>query len=94
MLLIQERELLTLQQSVGEVNEIFRDLGTLVNQQQYLIDNIETNVENVVANSQAANEELGTASKSQTRTSSWLCWIFLILLVVVGVILLVYIMFK
>lgn len=37
--IIQERDqdLLGLERSIAEVNEIFRDLGTLVNEQQYLL---------------------------------------------------------
>ena len=37
--IIQEREqeLVVLEQSIVQVNEIFRDLGTLVNEQQFLL---------------------------------------------------------
>ena len=35
----REEELVNIEQSIHEVNEIFRDLGTLVNEQQYLLGN-------------------------------------------------------
>ncbi|KAJ3330217.1 hypothetical protein HDU91_003649, partial [Kappamyces sp. JEL0680] len=33
----REEDLQGLEQSIAEVNEIFRDLGSLVNEQQYLL---------------------------------------------------------
>jgi syntaxin 7 len=36
----REQQLLGLETSIAEVNEIFRDLGTLVNEQQYLLGTI------------------------------------------------------
>ncbi|KAI9091023.1 t-SNARE, partial [Phlyctochytrium arcticum] len=54
--LISEREedLREIEKSIVEVNEIFRDLGTLVHEQQYMLDNIESNVQSVEINMENA----------------------------------------
>ncbi|KAI8901144.1 t-SNARE [Globomyces pollinis-pini] len=67
-ILIQEREgdLEGLERSILEVNEIFRDLGTIVNEQQYLIDNIESNVMSTIVNVTGAESELRSASNYQS----------------------------
>ena len=39
IILERELDLVNLEQSIAEVNEIFRDLGTLVNEQQFLLGN-------------------------------------------------------
>ncbi|KAH6572413.1 hypothetical protein BASA50_006989 [Batrachochytrium salamandrivorans] len=82
--LITEREhdLVGIERSIQEVNEIFRDLGTLVNEQQYLLDNIETNVGAVAVNVEGAHTELRTASAYQARSRSFMCWAFIILLII------------
>ncbi|KAJ3112216.1 SNAP receptor [Phlyctochytrium bullatum] len=65
--LIQEREedLRNIEKSIIEVNEIFRDLGTIVNEQQYMLDNIESNVGEVAINMENAHGELGVAARYQ-----------------------------
>ncbi|KAJ3302781.1 hypothetical protein HDV03_004598 [Kappamyces sp. JEL0829] len=78
----REEDLQGLEQSIAEVNEIFRDLGSLVNEQQYLLDNIETNVNNVNINMEGAAGELRQASSYQQSTGKTYLWIFLILFVV------------
>lgn len=81
--IIEEREhdLVGLEQSIAEVNGIFRDLGSLVNEQQYLLDNIESNVNSVSINMENATGELRTASNYQSSAEKKYIWIFLILLV-------------
>ncbi|KAI8925256.1 t-SNARE [Entophlyctis helioformis] len=81
--LIEEREqdIIGIGKSIQEVNEIFRDLGTLVNEQQYLLDNIETNVNTVSINVEGATTELRQAENYQKRSRSCKWWIFVILLV-------------
>lgn len=95
--IIQERDqdLEGLERSILEVNEIFRDLGTIVHDQQYLlgnnllIDNIESNVNTVSINVELGAGELGAASRYQTATGKKYCWIFLILLIIIIIVFLV-----
>ncbi|KAJ3394530.1 hypothetical protein HDU92_006806 [Lobulomyces angularis] len=63
--LIQEREqdLRQIESSMLEVNEIFRDLGTLVHEQGHMLDNIENNVDSVAINMENATGELRTANE-------------------------------
>ena len=41
----REQDLVGIERSIQEVNEIFRDLGTLVNEQQYLLGKLTRNKE-------------------------------------------------
>ncbi|KAJ3318352.1 Syntaxin-7 [Boothiomyces sp. JEL0866] len=78
----REQDLVGLERSILEVNEIFRDLGTLVNEQQFLLDNIETNVNNLNVNMENATGELRSAAQYQASAGKKMCWIFIILLVI------------
>lgn len=80
----RQQEVMHLAQSIGQVNEIFRDIGNLVNQQQTMIDNIESNVGNTTANTEHARDELQSAVVKQGSSLSWLFWIFMILFVITG----------
>lgn len=85
--IIDEREqgIKDIQQQIGEVNDIFKDLAVLVHEQGVMIDDIDSNVENSYSTTTQANVQLGKASKSQKSNSSLMCWLF----VVFGVILVV-----
>ncbi|KAJ1543209.1 hypothetical protein HK405_009440, partial [Cladochytrium tenue] len=87
--LIQEREedLRSIERSIVEVNEIFRDLGTLVHEQQYMLDNIESNVGEVAINVESATGELRTAANYQRLSQNRMCCLFIILAVVGTVVL-------
>jgi hypothetical protein len=85
----REQDLEGLERSIAEVNEIFRDLGSLVHEQQYLlgicmviVDNIESNVNHVTLNMENAAGELRSASEYQRSTGKKYCYIFLVLLVI------------
>lgn len=84
----REEDLVGLEKSIAEVNEIFRDFGTLVNEQQYLLDNIENNVNNVSIHMQGATSELRQASNYQNSTGKTYLWVFLILLVIAAIVIL------
>eukprot|EP00842_Homolaphlyctis_polyrhiza_P006768 jgi/Hompol1/7092/HPOL_000738-RA len=78
----REQDIIGIEKSMQEINEIFRDLGTLVSEQQYLLNNIESNVNSAVVNVEGAHSELRTASTTQQRSRSIMCWIFIILLII------------
>ncbi|EPZ33027.1 t-SNARE domain-containing protein [Rozella allomycis CSF55] len=50
----REEGIQEIETAILQVNEIFRDLGTLVNEQQSLIDNIESNIETTATRTQNA----------------------------------------
>ncbi|KAJ0989805.1 hypothetical protein J5N97_008161 [Dioscorea zingiberensis] len=74
-----------IQQQIGEVNEIFKDLAVLVHDQGIMIDDVDSNIENSVAATAQAKSQLAKAAKTQKSNSSLTC----LLLVVVGVVLLI-----
>ncbi|OJA14135.1 hypothetical protein AZE42_06717 [Rhizopogon vesiculosus] len=88
--LIQEREaeIGEIESGIHELAEIFRDLGTLVNQQGGMIDNIESNVFSIAADTQGAAEELSTASEYQRKAGRRAACLMVIIVVVVAVVLL------
>ncbi|KAG9454100.1 hypothetical protein H6P81_007004 [Aristolochia fimbriata] len=85
--IIEEREqgIQEIQQQIGEVNEIFKDLAVLVHEQGVMIDDIESNIENSAAATTQAKSQLGKASKIQKSNSSMTC----MLLAIFGVVLLI-----
>ncbi|KAJ2403677.1 hypothetical protein H4218_005612 [Coemansia sp. IMI 209128] len=89
--LINERELEIndIEQGIVELNEIFRDLGTIVTEQQSLLDNIETNVQSVTVNVRGASEQLSSASEYQRRSNKTKFCLILFIIIFVLVILLI-----
>lgn len=85
--IIDEREqgIQEIQNQIGEVNEIFKDLAVLVHDQGIVIDDIDTHIENSLASTAQAKIQLVKAAKTQKSNSSLVC----LLLVIFGVILLI-----
>ncbi|KAL0914209.1 hypothetical protein M5K25_017721 [Dendrobium thyrsiflorum] len=85
--IIEERQLgiQEIQQQIGEVNEIFKDLAVLVHDQGAMIDDIDSNIDNSLAATAQAKTQLTKASKTQKSNSSLGC----LLLVIFGVVLLI-----
>ncbi|XP_068326437.1 syntaxin-22-like [Pyrus communis] len=85
--IIEEREqgIQEIQQQIGEVNEIFKDLAILVHEQGTMIDDIGSNIESAHAATGQAKSHLVKASKTQRSNSSLTC----LLLVIFGVVLLI-----
>ncbi|KAI5386715.1 hypothetical protein KIW84_073023, partial [Lathyrus oleraceus] len=70
--IIEEREqgIQEVQQQIGEVNEIFKDLAVLVHEQGAMIDDIGSNIEHSHEATAQAKSELVKASKTQRSSSS------------------------
>ncbi|XP_028100427.1 syntaxin-22-like isoform X1 [Camellia sinensis] len=85
--IIEEREqgIKEIQQQIGEVNEIFKDLAVLVHEQGVMIDDISSNIESSHAGTAQATCQLAKASKIQRSNSSMTC----LMLVIFGIILLI-----
>ncbi|CAK8540330.1 unnamed protein product [Lathyrus sativus] len=85
--IIEEREqgIQEIQQQIGEVNEIFKDLAVLVHEQGAMIDDIGSNIEHSHEATAQAKSELVKASKTQRSSSSLVC----LLLVIFGIVLLI-----
>ncbi|KAF8631023.1 hypothetical protein AX15_002634 [Amanita polypyramis BW_CC] len=87
--LIQEREveIREIETGIHELAEIFRDLGTLVNQQGSMIDNIELNISSVAADTGTAAEELTTAAEYQRKAGRRAACLLLIVIFVLTIVL-------
>jgi syntaxin 7 len=81
---IAEREeaINNIHQEMLDVHEIFKTLASLSHEQGYLLDNIESNIDDVVINVERADEELISADKKQQKYNKCL-WSILILLIII-----------
>ncbi|XAR70656.1 hypothetical protein NMG60_11027575 [Bertholletia excelsa] len=85
--IIEERDqgIQEIQQQIGEVNEIFKDLAVLVHEQGVMIDDIGSNIEGSHAATAQGKSQLTKASKTQKSNSSLTC----LLLVIFGIVVLI-----
>ncbi|KAI9279758.1 t-SNARE [Sporodiniella umbellata] len=84
-LLISEREaeIEHIEQGVIELNEIFRDMSFMVNEQETGIQSIYGNVLNIAQNTKQAADELMVANRYQKNARRSMCW-FLVIVISVG----------
>nr|GEX20074.1 syntaxin-22-like [Tanacetum cinerariifolium] len=89
--IIEERDqgIQEIQNQIGEVNEIFKDLAVLVHEQGTMIDDIGSSIENSNAATAQGKSHLVKASKTQKSNSSMTCWIFVILGIVLLVVIII-----
>lgn len=89
--LVTEREadIRGIEQGITEINSIFKDLGTLVNEQGAQIDTVEENISNLATNSENAAKQLNQANEYQKKRRNWSCCVLTFLVVVLTIILLV-----
>ncbi len=88
LIIERESEIRLIEQSVGELNELFRDVAHIVTEQGEQLDLIADNVEHVRTDVRGADTELRRASKYQRNARNRACCLLLILAVVLTVILL------
>ncbi|KAI8372095.1 t-SNARE [Blakeslea trispora] len=82
----RENEIQGIEQGITELNEIFRDLGMLVNEQESGIQSIYGNVLNISQNTKQASEELTVANRHQKRARKNMCC-FMLIITIVGCVL-------
>eukprot|EP00126_Sphaerothecum_destruens_P001993 Sdes_comp15439_c0_seq1m4336 len=89
--LIHEREegIRYIESTLMDVNEIFRDLGTVIQEQGGMLDNIESNIVNVRSMVSEGTEQLQTASKHQRKSRNKMCYFLFALICVAAVLSLV-----
>lgn len=82
--LLEERELeiSEIQRGMNEINAIFTDLGTLIQEQGAQLDTVEDNVTNMASNTESAQRELTRANNYQKSRGKWSCYFLLFLLVI------------
>lgn len=86
----RDQEISNIEEGITELNEIFKDLGNVVQQQGIMVDNIEANIYSTSGNTAMASRELNKASRSQKSANKWCLYLligvsvmFLMLLLIV-----------
>lgn len=88
LIIEREAEIRNIEQSVSELNELFRDVAHIVHEQGGQLDLIAENVENVTNETRGANVELRKASRHQKNARKKACFILLILAVILAIVVL------
>ncbi|ERF75578.1 hypothetical protein EPUS_04558 [Endocarpon pusillum Z07020] len=88
LIIERESEIRNIEQGVSELNELFRDVATIVREQGDVIDAIDLNVENVRNDTRGADTELTQASRYQKRARNKACCLLVIMAIVLVVIVL------
>lgn len=88
LIIERETEIRNIEQSVGELNELFRDVAHIVTEQGGQLDIISENVQNVTQDTRGANVELRSASRYQKNARNRACCVFVILAVILAIIVL------
>lgn len=88
LIIEREAEIRNIEQSVGELNELFRDVAHIVHEQGGQLDIISENVENVTSDTRGANVELRSASQYQKKARNKMCCLLIILAVIFTIIIL------
>ncbi|GAB1191583.1 t-SNARE [Aspergillus pseudonomiae] len=88
LIIEREAEIRNIEQSVGELNELFRDVAHIVHEQGGQLDIISENVENVTHDTRGANVELRSASRHQKNARNKACCLLVILAVILTIIVL------
>ncbi|KAJ5105427.1 hypothetical protein NUU61_002774 [Penicillium alfredii] len=88
LIIERETEIRNIEQSVGELNELFRDVAHIVHEQGGQLDIISENVHNVTQDTRGANVELRGASRYQKNARNKACCLLVILAVILAIIVL------
>ena len=84
----REAEIRNIEQSVGELNELFRDVPLIVHEQGAQLETISGNVQDVAVDTRHADVELRSASRYQKSARGKACCLLIILAVVLIIIIL------
>ncbi|KAI5287640.1 hypothetical protein KEM52_001490 [Ascosphaera acerosa] len=88
LIIEREAEIRNIEQSVGELNELFRDVAHIVHQQGGQLELISENVERVRDDTRGADAELRSASRYQRNARTKMCCLLLVLAVIFVIIVL------
>ncbi|SMN17866.1 similar to Saccharomyces cerevisiae YOR036W PEP12 Target membrane receptor (t-SNARE) for vesicular intermediates traveling between the Golgi apparatus and the vacuole [Maudiozyma saulgeensis] len=85
----RDEEISNIQQGMSDLNDIFKDLGAVVQQQGIMVDNIEANIYSASNNTNMASRELDKARRYQRRSSKYCLYLLVILSVMLFFLLLI-----
>ncbi|XP_076066430.1 syntaxin-7-like [Oratosquilla oratoria] len=86
MHLEREQSVRQLETDIVDLNEVMKELSSMVTQQSEVVDSIENNVETAHGHVEEGREELAKAAQYQSKYRRRLCILILILIVVLGII--------
>ncbi|XP_062506961.1 syntaxin-7-like [Corticium candelabrum] len=86
--LIEEREenIKKIETEILEINEIFRDIGTLVHEQGEQIDLIEANITTTKTRVEEGNQQLKSAAKHQKSARTKMCILLIIIIIIAAIV--------
>lgn len=88
LIIEREAEIGNIERSVGELNELFRDVAHMVHDQGQSLDIISENVTQTRDDTRNADQQLRTASRHQRSARGKACCLLIILVIVLAVIIL------
>ena len=74
-------ELEQIRRRAADIQQIFKNLATLISEQGTLIDRIDYNITEALDNAKSAHENVVQAEKYQKKSRMWICAIILIVLI-------------
>lgn len=88
LIIERESEIRNIEQAVGELNELFRDVAHMVHDQDHSLDIISENVTQTRDDTRNADLQLRTASRHQRNARGKACCLLIILVIVLTVVIL------
>lgn len=85
----RDQEISNIEEGITELNEIFKELGNVVQQQGIMVDNIEANIYSTSDNTAMASRELNKAYRSQKSANKWCLYLLAGLLIMLFMLLLI-----
>ncbi|WPH01072.1 Hypothetical protein R9X50_00390700 [Acrodontium crateriforme] len=85
LIIERESEIRNIEQSVGELNELFRDVAHMVHEQGTSLDVISENVTNTRDDTQNADQQLRTAARHQRSARGKACCLLIILALILTI---------
>ncbi|KAG6443164.1 syntaxin-7 [Manduca sexta] len=85
----RERDIRQLENDIMDVNQIFKQLGTMIHAQGEVVDSIESNVEYTAQNVEAGNQQLREAANYKNKLRKKKVYIGLILFIIILIIIIV-----
>ncbi|KAJ8737870.1 hypothetical protein PYW08_000465 [Mythimna loreyi] len=85
----RERDIRQLESDILDVNQIFKELGTMIHTQGEVVNSIETSVEYASVNVETGTQELREAANYKNKLRKKKVYLFLALIIIISIILII-----
>lgn len=85
----RERDIRQLEGDIMDVNQIFKELGTMIHSQGEVVNSIETSVEYASVNVESGTQELREAANYKNKLRKKKVYLFLALIIIISIILII-----